>query len=89
MAFALSHDTTIAAARSYYPSREDVSEFLNVNHTWCTISNSKQTYSANPLGNAMVLNNNKTNFFCLLSLWIQECIVIFIVILLKIAKNEH
>ena len=69
--FALVHDTTITPAKSYYPSREDVSGFLNVTHTWWTTSNSKQRYSANPLANAVVLNNNKTNFFRLLSFWIH------------------
>ena len=70
--FALVHDTTITPAKSYYPSREDVSGFLNATHTWWTISSSKQRYSANPLGNAIVLKNNKTNFFRLLSFWIQQ-----------------
>ena len=72
LALALFHDTTIAAEKSYYPNREDVSGFLNVIHTWWTISNSKQRYSANPLGNATVFNDIKTNFFRLLAFWIQE-----------------
>ena len=38
---ALFHDNTIVFAKSYYPNREDVSGFLNVIHTWWTISNSK------------------------------------------------
>ena len=67
LALALFHETTIAAAKSYYPNREDVSGFLNVIDTWWTICNSKQRYSANPLGNAIVLNDNKTNFFRLLA----------------------
>ena len=33
LALALFHDTTIAAAKSYYPNRGDVSGFLNVVHT--------------------------------------------------------
>ena len=72
LAVAHFHDTTIASAKSYYPNREDVSRFLNVIHTWWTISNSKQRCSANPLGNVIVLNDNKTNFFCHLAFWIQE-----------------
>ena len=36
------------------------------------MSNSKQRYSANPLGNAIVLLDNKCNIFLLLALWIQE-----------------
>ena len=34
LTLALFYDTTIAAAKSYYPSREDASEFLNVIHVW-------------------------------------------------------
>ena len=63
LALALFHDTTIAAAKSYYPSGEDISGFLNVIHVWWTISSSKERYSANPLGNAIVLNDNKTKLF--------------------------
>ena len=33
LALALFHDTTIAAVKSYYPNREDVSGFLNGIHT--------------------------------------------------------
>ena len=69
---ALFRDTTIAAAKSYYPNREDVSGFLNVIHTCWTICNSKQRYCANPLGNAIVLKDNKTNFFRLFAFWVQE-----------------
>ena len=36
------------------------------------MSNSKQRYSANPLGNAIVLLDNKCNIFLLLALWVQE-----------------
>ena len=72
LTLALFYETTIAAAKSYYPNREDVSGFLNVIDTWWTICNSKQRYSANPLGNAIVLNDNKTNFFHLLAFWVQE-----------------
>ena len=72
LVLALFHETTIAVAKSHYPNREDVSGFLNVIDTWWTICNSKQRYSANPLGNAIVLNDNKTNFFRLLAFWGQE-----------------
>ena len=72
LTLALFHESTIAAAKRYYPDREYVSGFLNIFHTWWTICNSKQRYSANPLGNVIVLNNNKTNFFRLLAFWVQE-----------------
>ena len=56
--------------QSNYPNREDASGFLNIILTWWTISNSKQRYSSIPLGNAIVLKDNKT--FRLLAFWIQE-----------------
>ena len=68
LALALFHGTTIAAAKC----RKDVSGFLNVIHTWWTISNSKQRCSANHLGNAIVLNDSKTNFVRLFVFWIQK-----------------
>ena len=69
LALALFDNTTIAAVKSYYPTRSDVSGFLNLIHTLWTMSNSKQRYSANPLGNAIVLLDSKCNifFFYLLS----------------------
>ena len=45
LALAIFHDT-IAAGKSYYPNREEVSRFLNVIHTWWIICSSKlYTYS--------------------------------------------
>ena len=40
LALAIFHDTTIAAAKGYYPNRENVSGFLNVIHTWWIICSS-------------------------------------------------
>ena len=54
----------------YYPKREGVSRFLNVIHTWSIISNSNKRYYAIPLGNVIVLNDSKSNFFHLLAFWI-------------------
>ena len=71
-ALVLFHDTTIAAAKTRYPNRENTSGFLNVIHTWWTISNSRQRCSANPLSNAIILKDNKINFFRLLAVWIQK-----------------
>ena len=61
-----------SCCEDYYPSRKDVSGFLNIIRTWWTISNSKQRYSTNPLIDAIVLNDNKIIFFRLLAFWIQE-----------------
>ena len=41
LALAIMHETTIAAARSYFPTRSDLSGFLNLINIWWTISNSK------------------------------------------------
>ena len=45
LALAIIHETTIAAAESYFPTLSDLSEFLNLINIWWTISNSKQRYS--------------------------------------------
>ena len=41
LALAIVHETTIAAARSYFPTQSDLSEFSNLINIWWTISNSK------------------------------------------------
>lgn len=72
LALSIFHETTVAAVKSYCPNREDFSGFLNLINTWWTISNSKQRFTPNPLGNAVVLNDNKTNFFRVFAFWVQE-----------------
>lgn len=71
LAISLFHETTIAAVKSYYPDRKDISEFLYMIHVWWTISNSKQRFSPNLLGNAIVLNDGKTKFFRYFAFWVQ------------------
>ena len=72
LALALFQESTIAAAKSYFPNRQDIHGFLNLIHVWWTISNSKQRFSPNPLGNAVISNDNKTNFIRSFAHWIQE-----------------
>ena len=62
LALALFHDTTIVTTKNYYPNREDVSGFLNALHTWWTLVNSKQRYTANLLFffNEYDIHNKKT-----------------------------
>ena len=43
------HETTIPAARSYFPNRRDVANFLEMFNTWWTILNSKKRFSPNIL----------------------------------------
>ena len=53
LAIALFHETTIAAAKSYFPQREDLSSFLSTINMWWAIANSKMRFSPNPLSNAI------------------------------------
>ena len=41
LALEVMYETTITAARSYFPNRRDVANFLEMFNTWWTISNSK------------------------------------------------
>lgn len=72
LALAIIHETTIAASKSYYPNRPDISNFLTIFNTWWTISNSKQRFSPNILGHGIVLNDKKTEYFHALANWIEE-----------------
>ena len=47
LALEVMHETTITAARSYFPNRRDVANFLEMFNTWWTISNSKKRFSPN------------------------------------------
>ena len=49
LALKVMHETTITAARSYFPDRRDVTNFLEIFNTWWTISNSKKRFSPNIL----------------------------------------
>ena len=57
----LALETTITAARSYFPNWRDVASFLEIFSTWWTILNSKQRFSPNILKNA-VINGDKRVF---------------------------
>ena len=45
LALEVMHEITITAARSYFPNRRDVANFLEMFNTWWTISNSKKRFS--------------------------------------------
>ena len=49
LALEVMHETMITAARSYFPNRRDVANFLEIFNTWWTISNSKDRFSPNIL----------------------------------------
>ena len=62
LALTVMHETTIAAARSYFPNQRDVANFLEMFNTRCTISNSKKRFSPNIL--EMLLSMDSKNFVC-------------------------
>ena len=66
------HETTITAAKSYYPQCLDMSGFLTIINTWWTISNSKQQFSPNILGNAIVNGDGKTDFLVSFANWLEN-----------------
>ena len=49
LALEVMHETTITAARSYFPNRREVAYFLEMFNTWWTISNSKKRFAPNIL----------------------------------------
>ena len=72
LALAMFADTTIAATKSYFPKREDMSGFLEIFNKWWLICNSKARYHVNPLGNAIVPGDGKVAYFRALANWIEE-----------------
>ena len=68
---AIIHETTIAAAGNYFPTWSDLSEFLNLVNIWWTISNSKQRYTPNVIGNAIIFGGKKTDFHRIFADWIE------------------
>ena len=72
LALALIEDTTIAAVKSYFPNRKDMSSFLEIFNKWWLISNSKERYHVNPVGNAVVSGDGKTAYFRALADWVEE-----------------
>ena len=72
LALAVFDDSTIAAARSYLPSRPDVSGFLLLINTWWMVSNSKSRYHQNPLGNAVIKDDYRLEFLSDLAGWFEQ-----------------
>ena len=62
LALEVIHETTITAARSYFPNRRDVANFLEMFNTWWTISNSKKRFSPNKLEMLRSTATKKTVF---------------------------
>lgn len=72
LALAVFHESTIAAAKSYLPSRKDFAGFLCVINAWWSISNSKQRFHANPLGNSIITGDMKLQFLQHFANWIEK-----------------
>ena len=54
LALAIFDESTIAATKSYLPERHDIAGFLTLIQKWWTVANSKQRFSPNVLGNAII-----------------------------------
>ena len=71
LAQAIVYENTITAARSYFPNQSDLSVFLNLVYIWWIISSSKQRYTPNVLGNAIIFGGKKTDFYRIFANWIE------------------
>lgn len=72
LALGIFHETTRAACNSYFPDRQDVSEFLKIIDTWWLICNSKEISNPNPLGDAIKAGDGKTEFLEFFANWLEE-----------------
>ena len=55
LALAIFHETTVAALRSFFPNKLNMSNFLELVSHWWLITNSKSRFnSQNKIGNAVV-----------------------------------
>ena len=70
-ALAIFDETTVAAAKDYFPERNDMSSFLSIINTWWLIANSKERFNPNPIGDAVIAGDGKIEFFRQLADWIE------------------
>ena len=63
LALPIFHETTIAACKSYFPEKKDISSFLNLILTWWTISNNNIKCNSNLLGSTITCNVNEMELF--------------------------
>ena len=71
LALAIVYENTITAARSYFPNQSDLSVFFNSVYIWWIISSSKQRYTPNVLGNAIIFGGKTTDFYRIFADWIE------------------
>ena len=72
LALSIFHESTIAAGKSYFPERKDISGLLSLIHTWWTIVHSRDRFCSNQLGNAGIDGDGKTDFFLSFAEWINN-----------------
>ena len=63
LAFAIFHETTIGACKSYLHDRQDMSSFLTLVNKWWTIADAKKLFVPNALGDTITAGNDKMDFF--------------------------
>ena len=64
LALNIFHETATAAISSYFPDREDATEFIRLINTWWNISNSKYQFDSHyRIKNAVVLGDKKQILF--------------------------
>ena len=72
-ALAIVDETTVAAVKLHFPKKTSAVAFLTLLSKWWVLSNSKARYStANYLGNAAVIGDNKPSFLRTMADWIQN-----------------
>ena len=72
LALSTFYESTIAASKSYFPERKDISGFLSLIHTWWTTVNSRDRFCSNQLGNAVIDGDRKTDFFLSFAEWLNN-----------------
>ena len=72
LALSIFHESTIAASKSYFPERKEISCFLSLIHTWWTIVNSRDRFCSNQLGNAVIDGDGKTDSFLSFAEWLNN-----------------
>ena len=72
-ALAVFHETTSAAIRSYFPSRNDAADFTNLLHKVFLVCNAKApTHGSDALGDAVRAGDGKTEFLRAVADWIEK-----------------
>jgi hypothetical protein len=72
LAISVFHESTIAGCKSYFPSRTDMSTFLELILNWWTIANSRQRFTPNLLSNGITFEDGKLDFYESFADWIES-----------------